>query len=311
VGNDRPLTFAFLCDGNAAVGLGHASRCLGLAEALADRGARCAFAGRYDATGSRLITGAGFRIEAASAAERADGLVVDSYDIDAAGLERLATTPPGRSLTVIDDFGGLLRYPAGALIVNFSLAANAARYDGDDLTVLRGPGYLLVRRAVAAQHGRVPREPPHHALVAIGGFDRTGLGPAAAAQLAAAGIEVDTVAGGERPHLADAYALADLCVTGGGMTKYEAAFVGLPVAVLSQTPEEDEDTRQLASAGLCADLGYAPTDPELRARLSDFLDDATGRAAMRDAARAIFRPDSANRVAAAMLAHTGASASRI
>ena len=203
MGCSRVLTASFLCDGNQRVGLGHTSRSLGLAEALRDRGFDCQFVGDYDAAGVGLIQQAGFPIGDRSITEESAALVVDSYQITESELEHLRDAKPGRSLTIVDDFALLSRYPDGSLIVNFTVGADACEYRGRDCMVLRGPGYLLVREAVASGYGRRPHEPPRRVLVAIGGYDRSGFGSYVTSLLEEAGVEVEVVTGASRPHLAN------------------------------------------------------------------------------------------------------------
>ena len=44
---------------------------------------------------------------------------------------------------------------------------------------------------------------------------------------------------------------------GGGLTKYECIFAGIPVASFAQTPSQQADTDTLAKQGLISDLGPA------------------------------------------------------
>ena len=55
-------TVAFVCDGDRMAGLGHTSRCVGLAEAWNERGVTPLFVGPVDGA-ARLVTAAGFAID--------------------------------------------------------------------------------------------------------------------------------------------------------------------------------------------------------------------------------------------------------
>src|SRR5690606_18511998 len=51
------------------------------------------------------------------------------------------------------------------------------------------------------------------------------------------------------PALTDELVWADVVVSGGGMTKYEAAYLGVPPIVVSKTPEEAVETQRFANLG--------------------------------------------------------------
>lgn len=291
------MSVAFLCDGNPAVGLGHLSRCLGLAEALRRQGMDCEFAGDFDGSAERMIGQAGFSTVGGPHTEQADAVVVDRYDITASRLQSMTSDGRSQSLTIIDDFARLEHYPE-SLIVNFTVRASEVRYVGERCRVLRGPQYFLVREAIRELYGRRPKSPPRRVLVSIGGYDRANLGPEVAGILGEANYQVELIAGGSRPHLAEEYGRADACITSGGLTKYEAAYVGLPVAALSQSPGEAADTAKFAGMGLCADLGFGSELRELRELILDFLADVRGHASMRAACQATFRQHSTDAVAA-------------
>lgn len=338
-------TVLFRCDAGPSMGHGHLSRCLALAEALEERGAASTFAGSFDAAATERIRRAGASLlplpaelgsaadaQATAQARRSAGaaaLVVDGYAFDADYLARVAEGP----LVVIDDFARLSRYPAGAAILNFGLGAEALRYRGDRLQLFLGPAYLLARRALrrarAAPAGRAT--PPARVLVAIGGYDRSRAALRTVQALLAlprpAAIRVLSGGAGEDPELERALASApsgsrqeagldglaepltwaDACVTGGGLTKYEAAYLGVPTAVLSQTAEQAADTARFAARGLCADLGLAEglDAPRLLEGLSRFVGDAAALRALAGAGRAAFPEDPTASAAAAVWAMIG------
>jgi spore coat polysaccharide biosynthesis predicted glycosyltransferase SpsG len=55
----------------------------------------------------------------------------------------------------------------------------------------------------------------------------------------------------------DYFEIADILISGGGITKYEAAFSCIPNACVSQTEYQAEDTKLVAAANLTFDLGLA------------------------------------------------------
>jgi len=268
------------CDGTRETGLGHVSRCLALAEALAEREIASIFCGAFDAPARRLLGEAGVPIEPARCAEEVSrlaseractGIVADSYDFDAAYLEVLGTGRARASLLVIDDFAAMSEYPDGALVLNFTVGAPQLEYRGSDLVRLLGPDYLLVRRALRALRALGDRRPrrTRRVLVAMGSGDLLGLsvGVAKTLRSAAPDVAVRLAPGsyGDLPahvelltdgQLAPGFAWADVCVTGGGLTKYEAAYVGAPPLVVSQTDLEAVETRHFADAGLGVDAAH-------------------------------------------------------
>jgi spore coat polysaccharide biosynthesis predicted glycosyltransferase SpsG len=100
---------------------------------------------------------------------------------------------------------------------------------------------------------------------------------------------------------------ADACITGGGLTKYEGGFMGVPAAAVSQNEGQAGETRVLASAGVVFDLGLADdrSDQQLGASLKRFL----AEHAMRDGLAARFRDafpaDPTAHAASAILAAVG------
>lgn len=57
-------------------------------------------------------------------------------------------------------------------------------------------------------------------------------------------------------HIEGLLAESDVCINGGGLIKYEAAFCAIPTASFSTTELQDKDTKYLASKGLIVDLGH-------------------------------------------------------
>jgi spore coat polysaccharide biosynthesis predicted glycosyltransferase SpsG len=292
----------FRCDGDTSVGLGHVSRCAGLAEAFDEIGIRATFYGQYNAAALCLLESCGAdvarsHVHIAGSMDDADetlrlaatldafGIVLDGYGFGEAFLEAHAEGRTGRRLMIIDDFADHDRYPRGARILNSTLQAQGMTYRGDELSVFAGPEYLLVRRALRAL--RATPQPPSgrstvRCLVALGGVDRFGRTLSVVDALAALSTppDVDVVLSesapvhgrvaerlarwpsggrlfGRLPNLADRFADSDACITAGGLTMYEACFLGRPVAVCPQSVREAEDAAFAARAGVALDLSAA------------------------------------------------------
>ena len=105
----------------------------------------------------------------------------------------------------------------------------------------------------------------------------------------------------QRLDLADEFAWADLCVSGGGLTKYESAYMGVPTAVLSQNIEQAEETVQFAGKGLAVDLGMTgeSSDAILSMRLSELMADRDLRETLSQTGLACFPEDPTKRAAEA------------
>jgi spore coat polysaccharide biosynthesis predicted glycosyltransferase SpsG len=110
-----------------------------------------------------------------------------------------------------------------------------------------------------------------------------------------------------QPDLAEQFAWADACITGGGLIKYESAFMGVPAAAVAQNEGQDGETRALTRAGLVFDLGLADdrSDGELASALGSFLGDHDLRDSLAARARATFPDDPSARAAKAILGAVG------
>ena len=152
---------AFRLDASAAIGGGHAMRCLSLARALADRGAECLFLVNEEAAAVAPALAAvprrtvGPDPEAAVAAlraewpEGADAAVCDLYAWTAP--QERAFAAAARRVLVIDD---LVAAPHHCdVLLNQNFGADPASYDGllpAACRRLTGPGHALLRPDFAA-----------------------------------------------------------------------------------------------------------------------------------------------------------------
>ncbi len=193
------MNVAIRTDASLRIGMGHAMRCLSLADALARDGATCTFisaamvdamAARIAARGHELIRitpDEGARgldpaadaaaMESALSGRMPDWLVVDHYGIDADWHVRLRSF--ASRIAVIDDLAD--RQFDADLLVNQNAGAQAANYNGrlpSACRLLLGPANALLGAGFAAMRLRtVPRrrivERPH-LLVTMGGTDAVG-----------------------------------------------------------------------------------------------------------------------------------------
>jgi UDP-2,4-diacetamido-2,4,6-trideoxy-beta-L-altropyranose hydrolase len=176
-------------DAGAELGMGHAMRCLALAQAWRGRGGEVRFRmadppksleARLPAEGMALEQASaapGSREDAAATAERARGLgaeavVLDGYQFGAdyrGALRRQCEAP----VLVIDDLGGEGPWEADVLL-NQNLHAQEAMYPGytPGAELLLGPRFALLRAEIRAVGARPPRTGEVRTiLVTFGGAD--------------------------------------------------------------------------------------------------------------------------------------------
>lgn len=217
-GDASPLAI-FRADAAPAIGGGHVVRCLALADALAARGWRCAFASIPETVATIPALGAsGHRMTSLRDAsdpgemmdsypEGCDLLVVDQYGLDA--TFEAACRPWAKKILVIDDLAD--RAHDCDILVDPS-AESPPSVSADrvpiDCLVLSGPGYALLRPqfAVARMAAIARRErggPVGRVLVGLGSTDPDDMTSVALEGLALAGLDiaVDVVLGSAAPHL--------------------------------------------------------------------------------------------------------------
>ncbi len=296
---------------------------------------------------ARVVEGAGFglhmttepawsRAEAAvlaglCAARGARAVAVDSYSASVAYIAALSDA--GLVVAVIDDMGALPDYPC-AVLVNQNLHAEEALYAGKAARplALLGPRFALLRQefahARAAQ--RVIRPRARNVLMTFGGVDPTGASLLAveAARLlpedfkltlviGAANVRAEEIAAraAGAPCLALAYnppmaALmqeADMALSAGGTTVWEACALGLPMLLVAVNAEEAVSAERLARAGACLYAGPRQTlDPErLAAAIAGFADDLASRLKSNTLGRMLVDAHGAGRVTRAIAEAAG------
>ena len=307
------MTAFFRCDATCGLGFGHMSRCLALAEAFRQTGIASSFVGLFDQDARDQIELLGFScVDVAHPVNSDDSehrflsdimaphsggfVVIDSYRADEAYLSALKSVGP--PIIVVDDFNTLKYFPCDVLL-NFTWEARSLAYPKGPVHLL-GPDYFPARRRLVElrpqslqrrRSGRVG-----NLLIAIGGTDPKGIAPRMASMLRHrhAGVCVRVISAGSSdladaladfapgsatlsklPDLSEQLLWADACITGGGLIKYEAAFMGVPAAAISQNEGQAQETRSLARAGLVFDLGLADerSDEELEQALETFFAD--------------------------------------
>ncbi|WP_254434767.1 UDP-2,4-diacetamido-2,4,6-trideoxy-beta-L-altropyranose hydrolase [Magnetospirillum sp. UT-4] len=270
----------FRCDASAAIGSGHAVRCLTLAAALEQAGWRSALATPAESLGVVPALGRHPRIDPDASAP-ADLLVVDHYRLDAAyeGTARAWA----RRILVLDDLAD--RTHDCDLLLDQTLGRHAADYRPlvpPGCRVLTGPAFALLRPDFASLRGQAlerRRGVLKRVLVAFGGTDPGNATGLALAGIAASGLDlaVDVVLGQAAPHLeavraslpanatlhvgtarmAELMLDADLAIGAGGSSAWERCCLGLPALMMVIADNQRAVTAALERAGAALALGDA------------------------------------------------------
>lgn len=313
----------FRCDASPAVGAGHVTRCLALAEALAETGWRIEFAaGRGTAAIVPAITDGGFyQHELSSDAEEepaalrdfcpdgVDLFVVDHYQRDI-HFEK-ACRGWARQILVLDDATGR-RHDCDFLLD--AATSDHSVYDGcvpGHARLMLGLPYALVRRSfVARRHAALKRrdgrpvekilvsfgatDPRNLTLVALDALDRYAGNLSITVALSSRALHLDEVRSKLRaqtqlmldPDMAVLMSEADLAIGAAGATSYERALLGLPSIILTVAENQRGLMKVLTDAGAAADGGSLGNDKieRLEALTASLIDDAKGRSEMTRAA---------------------------
>jgi UDP-2,4-diacetamido-2,4,6-trideoxy-beta-L-altropyranose hydrolase len=336
-------------DGGPTIGLGHLGRALALAAALEAEGAWAgvaapaggAFRARVDALGGAAVTiddwpvwnSTGLdRLLAAARAARAAVIVVDSYRVDDAALERLRAA--GLRLVAFDDIG-TTPSPCHVVIDPAPTAATVVRDSRyGDTRFLLGPAYAPLRPEFWQRAERKARDHVAMVVLTLGGGEVPGLVPPLLAALDAApgDFVVDVLVGpfaDPRPVTAaaarchrlvrvqhdprDVRALflgADLAVTAAGQTLFELAWAGCPAIALAVADNQRANLAGFAARGTVRATAE-PDSPEFAARLAEALGallvDGHARRAMAAAGQRLVDGRGARRVAATSLGREAAA----
>jgi len=164
-----------------------------------------------------------------------------------------------------------------------------AMYGHGDYT---GSKYAVLRPEFTTGHYEV-REEAERVMVMFGGTDPSDLTRKAVGALH--GIELDVIVPEQHRHVAGAMRLADLLITSGGRTVFEAAAVGVPTLVLAQNVRELSHTH-LGIGNLSLGLGRLVTPEALLFNVESILDDFRLRSDLSETARGMMDMRGADRV---------------
>lgn len=288
--------FLFRVDADAAIGLGHLSRCLTLAQAVMAQGGAAVFAmaapapavaAKVEGMGAGLVSlpaKMDLHLDLAATLaltheEGAAGVVLDGYKFGQAYLDGLAHA----ACCLFFDELMAFKFKV-ALVLNQNLYARAEDYRrGSGTKLLLGPAYAVLRdEFVSARPAR--REHPEIAvklLLNFGGSDPTDLTSRALEGLAASArrYEIKVVLGGANPHgervralaaasphavevlsdisnMAQVMNWAEMALSASGTTTLEMCCLGLPSALVIQVDNQRLIGQAMAAQGLGLQLGW-------------------------------------------------------
>lgn len=132
-----------------------------------------------------------------------------------------------------------------------------------------GPKYAVIRPEFHAVDYEI-RDDADRVLVVFGGSDPSNL--TALVESALPDIDLDVIRPSEKRSIAASMANADLLITSGGRTVYEAAAVGIPAIVLAQNVRETTH-QHLGNGNLYLGLGRAVDPYALRRLVLSTLED--------------------------------------
>jgi UDP-2,4-diacetamido-2,4,6-trideoxy-beta-L-altropyranose hydrolase len=316
-------TALFRADASPQLGAGHVSRCLALAEALAEAGWQISFVVGPDTISTApFLAKAGYTLRVldeadadiaalrATAGAAADLLIVDHYGLDAAFETACRTF--ARKILVLDDATGR-RHDCDILVdAAASGSESYAELVPGHARVLAGPAYALLRRsfilhrdtALTRRDGRPVRE----ILVSCGATDPANATAAVLGALVDITHEtmVTVVLASRAPHvnsvrerlqakarllldvddMAELMTNADLAIGAPGSTAYERAMLGLPSIFATLADNQRGIGRLMAAAGAAADAGKPDEGFSRRVRdlVGRFLRDGEARMQMARAA---------------------------
>jgi UDP-2,4-diacetamido-2,4,6-trideoxy-beta-L-altropyranose hydrolase len=210
-------------------------------------------------------------------------VAIDGYGFDAA-YQEYVKKKTGCELLCIDDYGHASHYYAD-LVVNQNVSSKSELYIGKttDSRLLLGARYVMLRNEFLCGSVKQRENPPvgRKILVSMGGGDTShvilkvlsGL-----KRLAMEGVEVRIIIGPENSHISaleeeingeSVYKLlanvtnmqelmmwADLVITAGGTTSWEAAYMGLPQVVTYFADNQKSNAKALDEKKIGINLGY-------------------------------------------------------
>jgi len=267
----------FRCDQNQISGFGHFSRCLNLARHLSFiDGVTVSFLGNYEAFSLQLlkqykidyrnILSTDFSFFDTSFYNHFTHLVVDSYLINEQYIQK--TTKLDLFTIFIDDTN-IYNYRDVNLVINIRLAVEHFKY-GSKKVITGAPYFIFKPEFLDIRKQKIEKQKIERILIFIGGAV---VEDSLIIKLVDTIFEINNkltidIIGKEitsinkivnfHPPTFDIeklYKKTDLVINGGGLTKYECCFMGIPSASFATTLLQHEDSNILENIGLICNLG--------------------------------------------------------
>jgi UDP-2,4-diacetamido-2,4,6-trideoxy-beta-L-altropyranose hydrolase len=332
-------------DASRQVGTGHLMRCLALVQAWQAEGSEATFLSGCDSPAlRRRVTDEGARFVPLAGAHpdptdwpttsrllkrlQPDWLVIDGYHFDPEYQK--AARAAGVRVLVIDDLAQWPEYHADILL-NQNLAAENLPYVRDqDMKLLLGMRYVMLRREFLNWRKRRRRTASvgRRLLVTMGGSDPGNATLQAIQALVMTDLpklEVVVVVGGDNPRLKQLRVAstgrglsvrlvrnaqnmpglmnwADMALTTAGGTLWELLFMGCPTMSFTRVPVQEADYRSLEQRGAMRCLGneLAAKPEHVAAAIKDLAHSAAARRRMCVLGRRLVDGKGAARVVQAM-----------
>jgi UDP-2,4-diacetamido-2,4,6-trideoxy-beta-L-altropyranose hydrolase len=272
-----------LTECGAAIGFGHLTRCLSLADAFRSAGIDAEVWAAADgplahglSQAVRLVGWYGLPDDLMAEAGRAYGVLLDSFRIGTREIERISAV--NRRTAVIDDFPR--RQYSSGVVIDWTVAAEHFAFPSKcaDVSYLLGSEYCALRKEFNRVSQRQFCDPPRSLLVTFGGSDTRSLTAPIVAMLQQEfpALEKMVVVGPAFPNrsmhalenhntvfhsavdadlMQTLMARADIAVCGGGQTLYELASQGLPPVITGIVEDQKDDILGFTQAGFGIDAG--------------------------------------------------------
>lgn len=288
--------FIFQCNANELCGLGHLMRCLNIAVTLKEQNSNTPiiFNGEFNTFAKEQLNHHNFTI---INTENLDSfkdatLILDDYCITQKDIDLIRTKV--NTFIKIDDFNEF-NLSHLDLIINFRSCAESESYSnnntclGLDYFPFKKPLIDIRKHNLKNENSKVS-----NIVIFIGGNDQTSVGNKILNLLIECVTNKNIYLIDKKSELKtryisnnnnitvqplvekieELYQLADVFITGGGLSKYEVAFCCIPNASISQNIGQAEDTTILAASDLTYDLGIATQlNPSMiKKELMRFLD---------------------------------------
>jgi spore coat polysaccharide biosynthesis predicted glycosyltransferase SpsG len=322
-------------EGGAAFGFGHVSRCVAIADALAEHGSNAQFWVCGDdavqgLVGQHTVQYAPWH-NAIPAIAVSDLAIVDSYCASLPALQALAQLYQGRVLWV-DDYQRL-NYPPGGWLLNYDFRAPQLGYMAIEHRLLLGPEYIPLRKPFwHVPVKRLANKRMERVLVTFGGVPQSQLYNRVLAELAhlaanirqplhvnvlpgrtqvteiqlpdSALLQVKFLPAQTAEKIQALYATTDLAITAGGVTLLELAATRTPALVIVTAENQYPGASALHQMGAVHLVGRME-DSQLRLLFRKGLEQlspASTRQQLIAAAEAVTDGQGARRITQALLA---------